>query len=40
MRTKHWIYMFLLVVGVLFVYHTYQTKGGVSGFKSGLGIGA
>lgn len=28
----------LLIVGVLFVYHVVQTKGGVSGFKSGLGI--
>lgn len=39
MRTKHWVLTVLLIVGLLFVYHNFvATKGGLAGFKSGLGI--
>lgn len=39
MDTKHVVTTVLIVIGLIFVYHVVQTKGGVSGFKSGLGIG-
>jgi hypothetical protein len=39
MKVKHWIILLLVAIGVLFLWHNYQGHGGVSGVKSGLGIG-
>lgn len=38
MKLKHWLLVFFLVVGALYVLHNYQMHGGVSGLKSGLGF--
>jgi len=39
MDSKHVITTVLIVIGIVFLYHVLQTKGGVAGFKSGLGLG-
>lgn len=39
MKVKHWIFLILVVVGLLFLWHNYQGHGGVGGIKSGLGVG-
>lgn len=38
MRLKHVLILALLAVGALYVWHIYSQHGGVSGFKSGLGV--
>lgn len=38
MKVKHWIFLLLVLVGGLFVFHIITSHGGVSGFKSGLGL--
>jgi hypothetical protein len=38
MKLKHWVFLGLTAVGVLFVWHIAASHGGLSGFKSGLGI--
>lgn len=39
MKTKHWMFTVLLIVGLLYVYHVFVAqKGSLSTFKSGLGI--
>jgi hypothetical protein len=39
MKLKHWVLVSLILVGGLYVWHTYSMHGGTSGFKAGLGIG-
>lgn len=40
MKAQHYIFMSLLVVGLLFVYHVVvQQRQGVKGLLSGIGIG-
>lgn len=39
MKLKHWVFVALILVGGLYVWHTYSQHGGVSGFKQGIGIG-
>ena len=39
MKLKHLFALALVVIGALFLWHLYASHGGVSGFKSGLGIG-
>lgn len=38
MKLKHWIFLALLLIGGLYMWHNYSQHGGVSGFKSGLGL--
>lgn len=38
MKTKHWIFLILVLIGGLYIFHVYQGHGGVGGFKSGLGL--
>jgi hypothetical protein len=38
-KLKHWIGVFLLIVGTLYLWHVVMSKSGASGFKSGLGLG-
>lgn len=38
MKLKHWVFLALVIVGALYVWHNYQGHGGVSGLKSGLGL--
>jgi hypothetical protein len=38
-KIKHWLFIGLLVIGFLYVYHTViANKGGVKGLYTGLGI--
>jgi hypothetical protein len=37
-KTKHYIAVAAMIIALLYVYHVYSTKGGIGGFKSGLGI--
>lgn len=39
MKAKHWIALGLLAVAILYLFHNYQMHGGVSGFRTGLGLG-
>lgn len=39
MKAKHWIGVILVIIALLYVWHTYSGHGGVSGFKQGLGLG-
>jgi hypothetical protein len=39
MKVKHWLFLILALIGLLFVWHVYSGHGGSSGFKQGLGIG-
>lgn len=39
MDTKHTVTTVVLIVGILFLYHVMQMRGGIAGVKSGLGIG-
>lgn len=39
MKVKHWIMIIFCVVGLLYVAHILTAHGGVSGLKSGLGMG-
>lgn len=34
----HWLWILLIVVGILFILHNYQSHGGVAGVKQGLGF--
>jgi len=36
---KHLIFLALVIVGALYVWHTYSMHGGVAGFKAGVGLG-
>lgn len=38
MKVKHWLFLGFVVIGLLYVFHIYSSHGGVSGFKSGLGV--
>lgn len=38
MKLKHLVVIALIGIGALYFWHTYQMHGGVSGFKSGLGL--
>jgi hypothetical protein len=38
-KLKHWVFLAFVVIGLLYVWHTYSAHGGVSGFKQGLGVG-
>lgn len=38
MGIKHYLALALIVVGGLYAYHIYSQHGGLSGFKSGLGV--
>lgn len=38
MKVKHWIIVILILIGALFLWHNYQSHGGVGGVKTGLGI--
>lgn len=39
MKVKHWIFVILVIVAVLFLAHNYMSHGGVAGIKNGLGVG-
>ena len=39
MKVKHWIVLGVLLIGALFILHNFQSHGGVSGVKHGLGFG-
>jgi hypothetical protein len=39
MKIKHWIFLILALIGLVFVWHIYSSHGGTAGFKQGLGIG-
>lgn len=39
MKLKHWVGVAFIVVGVLFTLHLFMSHGGISGFKSGIGLG-
>ena len=39
MKFKHLVFVALLIIGGLYVWHIYSGHGGVSGFKQGLGVG-
>lgn len=39
MKVKHWIVLSLLIIGALFVFHNWQSHGGVAGIKHGIGFG-
>lgn len=39
MKLKHWVFLALIIVGGLYLFHNYTQHGGVAGVKSGLGIG-
>lgn len=38
MKLKHYVALAFLAIGVLYVLHIAMNHGGVSGFKSGLGV--
>jgi hypothetical protein len=38
-KLKHWIFIALVLVGGLYIWHNYSQHGGTAGLKSGLGIG-
>lgn len=40
MKLKHWIFLGFVAIGGLYLAHVYFQHGGVSGFRSGLGLGA
>jgi hypothetical protein len=39
MKLKHWVGLAFIVIGGLFVLHLTMSHGGLSGFKSGIGLG-
>ena len=39
MKLKHWFGVALVIIGALFLWHLYQSHGGVGGLKAGLGVG-
>jgi hypothetical protein len=39
-KTRHWIFLILAVMGALYLLHNYMQHGGVMGVKSGLGLGS
>lgn len=39
MKLKHWVFLALILVGGLFLWHNYSAHGGVAGVKSGIGLG-
>lgn len=39
MKLRHWVFLALVAIAVLFLWHNYQMHGGVGGVKSGLGLG-
>lgn len=39
MKLRHWVFIALVAIALLFLWHNYQMHGGTSGVKSGLGLG-
>lgn len=39
MKLKHLVFLALVIIAVLFILHNYQSHGGVSGIKQGIGLG-
>jgi hypothetical protein len=39
MKLRHWLITGFVLIGALYLFHNYQQHGGVSGVKSGLGLG-
>jgi hypothetical protein len=39
MKLKHWVFIGLVAVGVLYLGHNYLSHGGTAGVKQGLGLG-
>lgn len=39
MKLRHLVFLTLVIVGGLYLWHNYSQHGGTSGLKSGLGIG-
>lgn len=39
MKLKHYVFLALVLVGGLYLFHNYRSHGGVSGVKQGLGLG-
>lgn len=39
MKMKHWVFIGFVVIGGLYIFHTFTMHGGVGGFRSGLGLG-
>jgi cbb3-type cytochrome oxidase subunit 3 len=37
MALKHWFFIALVIIALLYIWHIYSSHGGVSGFKAGLG---
>lgn len=38
MKVWHWLFLILVVVGALYLFHNWQGHGGINGVKSGLGF--
>jgi hypothetical protein len=38
MAVKHWIFLILVIIAVLFLWHNYSSHGGTAGLKQGLGV--
>lgn len=39
MKVKHWLFLALILIGALYLFHNYSQHGGIAGVKSGLGLG-
>jgi hypothetical protein len=39
-KVKHWIFVILVIIAILFLVHNYMSHGGVAGVKSGIGLGS
>jgi len=39
MKLRHWVFLILIVIAVLFLFHNYTSHGGVMGIKQGIGFG-
>lgn len=39
MKLRHWVFLSFILIGILYVVHMYTSHGGVTGFRSGLGLG-
>lgn len=39
MKLKHWVFLGLVAIGALYLWHNYSSHGGVAGVKQGLGFG-
>ena len=40
MKLRHWVFVAIFAIGALYLFHNYTMHGGVSGVKSGLGMGS